>query len=232
MNRNLLTRRDFVRLATTAAALPVAASAALGNNLAPGAVIGSKMEAGGGTALSDPREMATAEDWHQAIAAPATGWKKQSESTLLPGLLKPPFSFLYGSRPSSDLLPTWKQVSSPPRTTEAGKSFEVTYTDPETGLAVRVEALQYQQFPAVEWVVYLKNTGSVDTPILQDIQALDSTLVSPDVDLTVHYAKGATCSMDDFKPMLRKLNLGGELHIEPGGGRSSSDFLPFFNLET
>ena len=192
----------------------------------------SKTEGAWKTTFPDAYEMKVADDWLHAFNAPLAGWKKQSESTLLPELLKPPFSFIYNSRPSSDFLPSWKQMSSPPQRTKAGTSFEVTYTDPQTGLAVRVVALQYQDFPAVEWVVYLKNSGKTDTPILQDIQALDTTLLSPEVDPAIHYTKGATCSMDDFMPLLRKLNVRGEQHLEPGGGRSSSDFLPFFNFET
>jgi len=233
MNWNLLTRRDFVRLATTAAALPAAAGAALEKTLAPGAAADLKGEGAGKTTVPDPREMQSADDWLHAFTAPTAGWKKQSDSALLPEVIKPSFSFRYDSRPSSELLASWKLASSTPRLTEAGRSFEVTYTDPQTGLVIRVVALQYQHFPAVEWVVYLKNSGSADTPILEDIQALDSTLVSPQQeDLAIHYARGATCSMNDFMPMLRKLNIGGVLHVEPGGGRSSSDFLPFFNLET
>ncbi len=232
MKKVRLTRRDFVRLAGAAAALPTAATAALGKGLSLGAATGWDIEASGKATSSDPLEMNAAEDWLHAFTAPAAGWKKQSNSTLLPNLLKPPFSFIYGSRPSSELLPAWKKASSVPHATKAGKLSEVTYTDPETGLAVRVELLQYRDFPAVEWVAYLKNTGSKDTPILEDIQALDAALVSPkQQDLAIHYAKGATCSMNDFKPLLRKLNARGELHVEPGGGRSSSDFLPFFNVE-
>ena len=37
--------------------------------------------------------------------------------------------------------------------------------------------------------------------------------------------------MDDFMPLTRVLSHNGRLHLEPGGGRSSSEFLPFFNIE-
>jgi alpha-galactosidase len=98
-------------------------------------------------------------------------------------------------------------------------------------LEVRITATLFKDFPAVEWVMHFKNTGGADTPILENVQALDSSLRCAEGDPTIHYAKGATCSMDDFKPMTRILGPRGRLHLEPGGGRSSSDFLPFFNLE-
>lgn len=232
MHKNLLTRRDFVRLAATAAALPAAAGVALEMSSGPGAAKDSNREDVARESVPDAQQMKVADDWLHAFTAPATGWKKQSASALLPLLLKTPFSFVYGSKPSSELLPTWKKATSSPRMNRAGRSFEVTYTDPQTGLVGRVVALQYHDFPAVEWVVYLKNSGRADSPIIGDIQALDSTLASPDADPAIHYAKGATCSMDDFMPLHRKLNVHGEQRVEPGGGRSSSDFLPFFNLET
>jgi alpha-galactosidase len=47
----------------------------------------------------------------------------------------------------------------------------------------------------------------------------------------VHYAKGAVCSIDDFAPIDKALEPGAKLSLEPGGGRSSSEVLPFFNLD-
>jgi len=91
--------------------------------------------------------------------------------------------------------------------------------------------IEYAAFPVVEWVLYLKNTGTADTPILEDLQALDVQVPTPAGDPKLRYAKGGTCSFEDFRPVSRLLNKGGRTHVQPGGGRSSSDFLPFFNLE-
>jgi alpha-galactosidase len=109
---------------------------------------------------------------------------------------------------------------------------EVIYTDPGTGLAVRAVATIFKDFPAVEWVMHFKNTGSADTPILQNIQPLNALLSSLEGDPTIHYSRGAACSPGDFMPMTRVLGKRGGLHLQPGGGRSSSQFLPFFNIET
>jgi len=231
-NSDSITRRDFLCLAAAAAAFPAGIGTALDNLPVTGSAPNLEMPGGTSAIFSDAREMKAADDWLHALTASATGWKKQSEATLLPELLKPPYSFIYDSRSSSDLIPTWKRASLTSRLTKAGKSYEVTYTDPQTNLAIRLAVLQYKHFPAVEWVVFFKNSGSVATPILEDIQALDTKLLSPRGNPIIHYAKGATCSMDDFMPLTRKLNVKGELHIEPGGGRSSSDFMPFFNFET
>lgn len=137
-----------------------------------------------------------------------------------------PFSFVYDGKPASELLPTWTVKR---ESTSSG--FSVTWTCPTTGLEIRLEGTVYADFPVVEWVLYLKNTGTADSPIIEGIQALDAVFPTPDGDPTLHYAKGATCSMEDYRPMKRILNKTGRTHLQPNGGRSSSDFMPFFNLE-
>jgi alpha-galactosidase len=147
------------------------------------------------------------------------------------GTATPPCSFTYASREAGQLLAKWKRASSTHAFTD--RTLHTTsFTDPQTGLIVRCEVAEFRDHAAVEWVVYLKNTGSTDTPILSDIRALDTVMPSPSGDAVLHYARGAVCSMDDFAPLTEALRPGTRLHLEPAGGRSSSDFLPFFNLET
>ncbi|HPO12953.1 MAG TPA: alpha-galactosidase [Candidatus Hydrogenedentes bacterium] len=142
-----------------------------------------------------------------------------------------PVSFLYDGKFSANTINTWPVKRE--KTTEAnGDHFKFFRTCPNTGLQMRIEGIVYKDFPVVEWVAYLKNTGTADTPMIEDIRALDSTLPTPSGDPSVHYMKGATCSMEDYHPLKRILNKGGSQHFQPGGGRSSSDFMPFFNLET
>ena len=40
----------------------------------------------------------------------------------------------------------------------------------ENGLCIRAEYLEYRDFPVTEWVFYLTNNGSKDTPILKNIR--------------------------------------------------------------
>jgi alpha-galactosidase len=97
---------------------------------------------------------------------------------------------------------------------------------------MRLEGIEFRNHPAVEWVVYFKNTGPGDTAILRDIWALDTTVDAAAGRAVLHYAKGATCSMNDYQPLTQAMTPGAKLHLQPGGGRASSDFLPFFNLES
>ncbi|HOZ45196.1 MAG TPA: alpha-galactosidase [Candidatus Hydrogenedentes bacterium] len=140
------------------------------------------------------------------------------------------FSFVYGGLPASERMAQWPETREQ-ASDDAGLRYRSVRTCASSGLEVRLEGIAYADAPAVEWVLYLKNTGSADTPIIEDIQALDVTVPMASGDPVLHYAKGATCSIEDYRPVARVLNRGGRTHLEPHGGRSSSDFLPFFNLE-
>jgi alpha-galactosidase len=174
--------------------------------------------------------MAIAEIWARAFGAPL-GTATTAKTRLLPNVLKPPFSFIYDGTPSADLLPAWKAEVKASDWNGSRQQIEVSYRDPKTGLLVRLDAMLFEGFPAVEWVIHIKNTRGANTPILEDVQPLDAGLRSSGDDPVLHYARGATCSINDFMPMTRVLGPRGTLELEPGGGRSSSLFLPFFNLE-
>ncbi|MBN1419438.1 MAG: alpha-galactosidase [Planctomycetes bacterium] len=143
----------------------------------------------------------------------------------------PPFSFTYGGRASADLLPAWKSERLAPQADGRRTRYAFAWADPETGLSVRCDLLAFAHHPAIEWVISFENAGAKDTPILEEIHALDVPISSP-ADPILHYAKGAVCSMDDFRPIDETMAKGAHIHLQPAGGRSSSDFLPFFNLET
>lgn len=142
-----------------------------------------------------------------------------------------PFSFVCGGVPSAKLLQDWRrtQKSEP---CAFGTRDTITYTDPESGLVVTCEAKRYDQFPAVEWVLYFENTGSGPTPMLENVQALDLTVrqgIAPG--FVLHHSQGSNCTTSDFLPTDRALALNQTVALAPQGGRSSDTTLPFFNLE-
>ncbi len=144
---------------------------------------------------------------------------------------KLPFSFCYNNLLSLELLNKWQKKEQSKRIDEQRTAKTQMLTDPVTGLQVRFEAIEYQDYPVVEWIVYFKNAGKVDTPILEDIQALDINVSSPQMDPILHYHQGATCRPEDFKPFQRVMNPGATVSLHPGAGRSSSEYMPFFNLQ-
>ncbi len=134
-----------------------------------------------------------------------------------------PFSFRYGGQTLNTLVADW-QAEWTPRM--------LTLTDPATGLQLRCEMIRFDDFPAMEWVLSLKNTGSTDTPILADIRPLDLRVeVAESQDCRVHHARGSECRRDDFAPLETPLDAGGTVHLASLLGRSSNGTLPFFNLQ-
>lgn len=146
---------------------------------------------------------------------------------------EPPFSFVYGGRSSREFLKDWARKQTIKKIDRCRTQYRVTYTDPETGLEIEMDGIAYGDFPAVEWVVWFRNRGSADTPILENVQSLDARFarMSAAAEFVLHHATGSICSGRDFEPLLRKLEAKASVTLAPEGGRSSSGTLPFFNLE-
>lgn len=152
---------------------------------------------------------------------------------------QPPFSFFYDGQPSAALLRQWNSA-------EESKVLDVNreqqiyhYTDAATNLVIRAEVAVYRDFPAVEWVLSFRNAGKSETPILEDIKALDAEfgITAPKTPITstnqfvLHHSKGSTATANDFEQFSSTLVAGRPLTLAPNGGRPSDGVLPFFNLE-
>ena len=143
-----------------------------------------------------------------------------------------PFSFRYGDRPSSDLLRTWEFERSSRRVDDHRSEHTLTYTDPKTGLVVRCVAVEYHDFPAVEWTLYFKNTGSTPTPILENIQALDTRLErNAEGEFILHHNKGSQATPTDYQPYETKLERKAQKRLSAAGGRPTNTDLCYFNVE-
>lgn len=178
--------------------------------------------------------------WDQALWAEAMVWLKDGTKVRLQDLRDDAsadvnshgFSFRYGGVPSSQFLTNWARQVRFTKPDAQRTQREVVYLDPATGLEIRLEATEFSDFPAVEWVVHFKNAAATNSPLLESIQALDTALPVPHAGATVlHWAKGAVASFDDFAPQEFSLKSGARLRLQPGGGRSASQVLPFFNIE-
>lgn len=186
-----------------------------------GLTLATMVQAGPGL----PAEMRYAEQWAQRLAPSATG--NAADATV-------PFSFVLGLRPSSASWSSWTMTSGTEESSASNRPRSVSWRDPNTNLEVTAEMVRFQDFPAIEWVLRFKNRGTVDSPILEQVLPLDVRVPAgnPGASTPVlHYAKGALCCLDDFAPVTTPLTPGTKLRLEPGGGRSSSEVLPFFNLD-
>lgn len=144
----------------------------------------------------------------------------------------PPFSFTYGGQPSSALLNAWSLARASRKLDANRTERSLTYTDSKTGLVVRLVAIEYSDFPTVEWTVYFENTGSTNTPLLESIQALDSRFErGQDREFVLHHWKGTSVKADDFEPLISTLGPDSKTRFAPPGGRPCGIVWPYFNIE-
>ena len=145
----------------------------------------------------------------------------------------PPFSFKYGGQSSSQFLKDWQFNQEIKQRDDTRTEHLFTYTDPHTGLEVRCKCEVFLDFPAVEWVVTFKNSGTDDTPIIEDVQALDTSFTrKKGGEFTLHRAEGSSATMSDFAPIENPMPPRSRIRLAPLAGRSSNiTAFPFFNIQ-
>jgi alpha-galactosidase len=200
-----------------------------GITLAAVVLFGSIVRAGAVAPTGD--EMAAAQRWAVARFAGLKIEDKVKASGPVASS-EPPFSFVYGGRPSAEFLATWKLETSTKALDGDRSERTLVWTDPRTGLVVRCAAVVYSDFPTVEWTVYVKNAGSKDSPIIEDLQALDADFVNRSGrEFLLHHGVGSPCQPNDFQPLETPLGPGAEKRISAKGGRPTNSDMSYFNLE-
>ncbi len=154
------------------------------------------------------------------------------EGERIPYSTEPPFSFSYGGKPSAELLPAWKVERSSSKLDATRTERTAVWSDPQTGLQVRCVAIEYADFPTVEWALYFKNTGTSDAPILSDIQAVDLNLTrGGSGEFVLNHAAGDSCTPESYAPLRTPLPPKAEQRLAPAGGRPTNGRFPYFNIE-
>ncbi|NQT17538.1 MAG: NPCBM/NEW2 domain-containing protein, partial [Planctomycetes bacterium] len=143
-----------------------------------------------------------------------------------------PFSFTYGGKPSHDLLPEW-EYESVTEPAEGGSRRVVSYTCPTTGLVLECHLRTFAGAPGIDWVFYLSNSGTADTPIIEQFMPLDTTNLLEAADsqgpITLRWSNGDGCSAESFLPHDEPLEPGRSRQFQ--GSSSDTSCFPFFNLK-
>lgn len=105
----------------------------------------------------------------------------------------PPFSFVYGGKPSAQLLPHWQFTH---------KTRQID---------------RFRDYPTIEWVLRFVNQGAQHTPILSDVRAIDTVLVG-ESGWKLHRALGSNAQRNDFAPVVDDLQRVKAVHLTPVGG--------------
>ncbi len=150
------------------------------------------------------------------------------------------FSFNYDARPSVELIARWK-LSKTTRDLDSQRRERVlTWTDVATRLQVRCVAVEYFDFPVVEWTVYLKNTGKEKIPMIENIQGLDTRFErGSEGEFVLHGIRGDSCVAESFRPYELTMGAGSAKRFAPptageavsGKSCDGPDGWPYFNLQ-
>ena len=144
----------------------------------------------------------------------------------------PPFSFTYDGKPSTEFLQGWKLERSAKPLDAQRTERTLTYTDPRTQLQLRCVAVEYHDFPTVEWTVHFKNNGAIDTPIIENIQGLDIRVSrNPRGEFLLHHNVGSPGNGSDYAPLETPLLPDVKKRIGASGGRPTNSDWSYFNLE-
>jgi len=165
-----------------------------------------------------PEEIAEKEAW---VAAKFKGVQSSA----------PSFSFSYNGQAFADLLTGWELDHNERLLDERRTERTLTYLDPKTGLVVRCVGIEYSDFPTIEWTLHFKNTGSAETPILSDIQALDARFErDASGEFVLHHWNGTYVNRSDYQPHQTELKPNESKTFTPTHGRPCAGEFPYYNL--
>ena len=172
-------------------------------------------------------------DWADACIVTTVGtvcWADEDRQPFTATAL--PFSFRYGGAASTALLKHWPSTVAT-NETPSRIVHEVSWDDPDTHLRVSATVTTFKRYPAVEWVLRFENLGAHDTPLLQEVDALDLQLRTGYFRKPVlwHHLAGDVCSDRSFLPLDTEVEPGKTVALAPEGGRSSNGAFPFFDVQ-
>ncbi len=143
-----------------------------------------------------------------------------------------PFSFVYGRQSSQALLKVWPEMTATQKLDGLRTEHTLVWTDPKTGLKVRLTAVDYAGSRVVEWTEYFKNEGKVDTPILEDVQPLDTSVPITGNGIPLILYSNGCGGMDTYALQKHPLNQLDRLRLSNEGGGKTVATIPFFDIRT
>jgi alpha-galactosidase len=162
---------------------------------------------------------------------------KWVQQNLLTATNLPPFSFTYNGQSSSVVLPTWVRSETDTILDTDRTQHVITWTN--NTLEVSCVATEYNDYPMVEWTVYLQNIGTTSTPILQGIQGLDITFSRMNgPEFVLNGNQGDLASGDGpgtmgYSPFQVSMGPDFSTNFSPIGGKSTMGFSgwPYYDLQ-
>lgn len=138
----------------------------------------------------------------------------------------PPVDFIYDGKRFSQDLAAWEKTA-----VQEQDTCTVTYTHKQTGLALILHYSIYADSSAVEWTTRLQNNGSAGSLIVEDLQTICLDFAT-EGNTKLFYTAGGEDNENAFVPNTLSIKDGDRFTLSSKGGRSSSGYMPYFNLYT
>ena len=140
----------------------------------------------------------------------------------------PAYDFSVNGAPLSAGFQQWRfSVSPAGESRRGGETSVITLTNDALGLLASVEATLYPENASCEWTVSVQNVGERRSGILSSFYAARCTL--PVEGPKVYFSRGSDNAAGDFT-MLRVSAPFLPFSVSCEDGRSTSEYLPYFNL--
>ena len=143
-----------------------------------------------------------------------------------------PFSFVYGGKPSAEFIRSWKSDVKQVKVGTDRLMRTLTFTDPDTGLEVKAVASVYLDTPGVDWIIHFTNTGLKDTPIIEQVKAVDASVTTgAGASPILRRLNGTLVGEKDWMPVDEPILTGKPIQFESTEGRVSLPVSPFFTVD-
>jgi alpha-galactosidase len=143
-----------------------------------------------------------------------------------------PFSFVYGGKQSSQFINSWKRELKTERIDSTNYKKTLTLTDPETHLEVSAVATVYNDTPGVDWTIYFTNKGTENTPVIEQVRAVNVEITPPHGSpVVIHRLNGTLVGAEDWLPFDTEVLPGKRIEFTSTEGRVSLPVCPFYNVD-
>lgn len=145
-----------------------------------------------------------------------------------------PFSFICGNENAAALLAKMSCKTVSKTLSKRSKEQTITWTGAK-GLKITLKCIIYEDYPALEWTLYLKNEGTTKSPVISALHAIDTEFrCTEEQPYTLHTNEGDYCAATSYRPTDFQLNENQEEIFNPDMGKScnGSRGWPYYNIET
>lgn len=124
-------------------------------------------------------------------------------------------------------------IVSTKKSIDDGKTYQNAVTEyiilnnKADGLQVTVEATRFENNATCQWVVYIKNTGEENSPVISDFYAYNSSVATGEAQ--AYYSMGSNTAAGDFSLVNKKLS-SDIREFSATDGKATEKYLPYFNV--